>query len=146
MPTDLFGEDLWLQANFTKTEFGIEKRAIVYYSPGTMDDYFKSQARLRIGLEQIRDEYPEQYQQWLDEFREAGSRERLFLRKFVSNPTLAVKALVIISAALRITTRSLYASAIEAHYYVLKAEYLQHGGSYVLGGSGRLNSTKLSTS
>ncbi|MFG1691281.1 glycosyltransferase family 2 protein [Gemmatimonadota bacterium] len=143
MPRDLIREDLWLVTLLKKDEVSVENRSVVYISVGELDSYLRYVARLDVGLLQVREEYPEQFRQWLGEFRYSGRKIEAFLRRLKEVEGVLKKAKVLGQAAFVEVVKCLYRSRRKRLFDEICAQYRAEGGGVVLADKGRITQSKV---
>src|SRR3989344_3284873 len=144
----LLSEDGWLQTLLKKEEYFKNPQAIIDYSPGSLTDFIKHDARMRMSYEELKNELGQRYEEWMDEFRAKttikGKQNKLkrFIDRTNDLETLKDKSLFILQTGLKKIIRKAYQEKIDSAYDEMKREYENYGGSYILSNSGRLENSK----
>jgi glycosyltransferase involved in cell wall biosynthesis len=143
LPIDLLHEDSWLQVIVQSHELVVAKNACVHYHPGSWTDYPSLAARHRLANMQILERSPAAYQRW----RKARQSPALTLKEKIlkayrlggAQEVFALTA----DKTLRWIVRRAYSSRIQQRYDVMSKRFALEGGSEVLAGVGRIESTKV---
>ena len=145
MPLDLLPEDLWLQILLLPNELKVAPDALVEYVPGDLREYPRLIARRLLANEQLSDQYPRCYRRY-QRFRSSLSEPEATLSEKVSR---AYKKGGLRSVAqrgservLRSALRTIFRQQIRDHYEELRQALAESGGSSVLAGLGRIQSSK----
>jgi len=137
MPSNLIREDFWLETLFRKSEFYVEKKSVVYITTGNLESYLRYAARLDVGFLQIKEEYPEQFKRWLDEFRSSDIGIKSFANRLKNVEGIYHQTRVMVRAIFVELVKFFYHSRIKRYYHEIYAQYREKGGGFVLANTGR---------
>jgi len=142
MAENLLHEDFWLQTLLSPDELVVAHDARVFYDPGSLADYPRIKARLRLGHHQIAEEYAETFQRWRrtrqSPNRTAAQKLRAAWREGGLSLTLT-RALDLVVG--RLSAR-IWGGEIDRLYAEMRSHLEAVGGQHVLAGPGRIRSSK----
>ncbi|OQY09052.1 MAG: hypothetical protein B6I30_10400 [Desulfobacteraceae bacterium 4572_187] len=136
IPSDIVGEDLFIERIIDKNKFFILNKKC-FYEPPSFADYCKYLARLRLQNEQLSDEYSNIFD------NHSGLQQNIFTRiknKLTKGKNNRHLILGLFSNLLKILFKLIFQKKINAHYYELC--HLKCGSDLILSKATRSNSSK----